>query len=185
MTYGASAASASRPAWGRDFGVWECAAAVPHLGWCAAIPQQPHDVWSLGRQALANGLVMACVLFGLFLLQTRYKSERQRSEYARSIFLELDNIRERLWPESGERARPRPDDGIVHELQRSRYDGLVSSAAITSLSVSLQQQLNDFYDLLREGHVEAMKNSILTLMYEVQRERKRGEGWWRFWIPRA
>ena len=155
------------------------------MDWCAAVPQQSHDIGSLIQQALMNGGVMAGILFMLFRVQERYKSGSRRSEYARSIFLELDRMRERLWPESGERESPRPDYDLVYELPRSRYDGLVSSAAIASLSGRLQQRLDDFYGLLHEGRIDIVERSILDLMIEVQKEKKDGECWWRFWKRRA
>lgn len=166
--------------------MWECAAVVSHyLNWCAASPQQPHDVWSLGPQALANGLVMAGILFGLFLVQERYKSRRRRSEYARSIYQELDRMRARLWPEFGMRLRLRPDDGVVRDLPRSTYEGLISSAAISTLSDGLQRQLGNFYGSLREGRVDIVRGRIPDLMRDVNRERKNAEDWWLFWKRRA
>lgn len=147
---------------------------------------QPHDIlWASVRQALVNGLVMAAVLFLLFHIQEKYKLERRRAQYTRSIFQELDRIRGLLWPESGIRAILPADNYIVPELQRSTYDGLVSSATISTFSHGLQQQLGIFYDLLQKGHINPIKRSIVTLMDDVRIEMENAEEWWQFWKRRT
>ena len=165
--------------------MWECAAVISYLSpqkvdWCAAAPQPISDPWAPILQVLANGLVMAAVLTFLFLWQEKYKSKRKRAKHARSIFQELDKMREQLWPELGIPMRLRPNAGVVLGLSRSTYDGLVSSATISTLSDSLQRQLNGFYNLQREGDVSAVEGAIVNLMEDVENEKKNAEAW-RFW----
>lgn len=166
--------------------MWECVGVISRLSpqkidWCTAAPQPVIDPWAPILQVLANGLVMAGVLWALFLLQEKYRSKRKRAEHARSIFQELDKMRERVWPEIGIPMRLPLDASVVRGLSHTTYDGLVSSATVSNLSGSLQRQLSNFYGSLREADVDAVEGSIVHLMKDVENERKNAETWWHFW----
>lgn len=131
-------------------------------------------------QAGASGLVMAVVLLKLFHVQERHKLRSRRSAHAGSILLELNRIREKFWPELGARSLEQSGGVLVSDLPRSTYDGLVSSAAISTFSNDVQRQLAEFYDLLRMENIESMRQQIPTLIYDVSRE-KTASDWQKSW----
>lgn len=150
---------------------------VPHcVAWCAAVVQSPDDMGYI-LQALASGVVMACVLLVLFFFQERYRARRRRSAHAGSVLLELDRMREKFWKELGARSLMQPGGVSASDLPRSIYDGLVSSAAISTLSDGVQRQLAELYELLHEGNVESVRERVPDLMTDVGREKAVGD--WR------
>ena len=115
-------------------------------------------------QALLSG----CVLISVLLFMERYKARCRRSEYASSIYQELEKMRLPLWPEYGTRSQPH---GRLFELPHNIYDGMVSSAAISSLSDGLQQRLGTFYGLVRDGKYDAVMSKLDIVMVDVHAER--------------
>lgn len=124
---------------------------------------------------------MAGVLSVLFYVQEKYKIAHKRRRYTDSIFQELDNMREMIWPENAIRLRTKADNSIIRELPHSVYDGLVSSATISALSVRLQRQLDNFYRSLHKGSIDNVADGIGNLIDNVLEENQATKHWWKFW----
>lgn len=137
--------------------------------WLQSAADQLFEIPSV-PQALANGAVMAGVLWLLFIKQERRKERRRRTRHARSMLNELDAVWDALFQDDGERPLGMPDADTIEYLPRATYDGLVSSTEISLFTLNLQTGLRRFYNDLGDYRLREARQSIFDLMEDVREE---------------